>query len=141
MLAAEKKKSDASVMAAAKIGLLFCEEGLQKPANLEKFVAEYKKHLDKFPGIPDTTIKRIYKNLPEGYRLSRDGGKQSSDQVDIGSIIKAAAFAGSMAHERDSMNVTALKKSLSLEQYAIPSDNILEEIITAVKKLELDVDE
>lgn len=141
MLAAEKKKTDAAIMAAAKIGFMFYEEGLSKPTTEKLFVSEYKKYLDKLPELPDTTIKRIYKNLPEGYRASRDGGKVTSDQADVVPIIKAAAFAGSMAYERDSMNVSALKKSLSLEQYLIPSDDILKEIIAAVKKLELDVDE
>jgi hypothetical protein len=53
-------------------------------------------------------------------------------------VIKAAALAGSMAHVRDSMNIVALKKSLSVEHYAIPSDDILEEIIAAVMKLEIE---
>jgi hypothetical protein len=43
-----------------------------------------------------------------------------------------------MAHERDSMNIVALKKSLSVEHYAVPSDDILEDIITAVMKLEIE---
>jgi hypothetical protein len=138
MLAAEKKKTDAAVMAAAKIGLLFYEESLKKPANEKMFVAEYKEHLDKFPALPDTTIKRLYKNLPDGYRFTREGGQIPCEQTDMRPVIKAAALAGSMAHERDSMNIVALKKSLSVEHYAVPSDDILEEIIAAVMKLEIE---
>ena len=141
MLAAEKKKTDAAVMAAAKIGLLFCEERLQKPANEKLFVTEYKKHLDKFPALHDTTIKRIYKNLPDGYRFTRDGGQAPCDHADMRPVIKAAALAGSMANIKDSMNIGSLKKSLSVEQYVIPPDDILEAIIAAVKNLEIEEDD
>jgi len=141
MLTEEKKKWDASIMATAKIGLLFCEEGLQKPATEEKFLSEYKSHLDKFPALHDTTLKRIYKNLPDGYRFSRSGGNIASEQADLTPIIKAAAFAGSMAYDRASMNKTSLKKSMSLEQYVIPSDDLLVKIIDAVKRLELDTND
>lgn len=141
MLAAEKKKTDAAIMVAAKIGLMFCEEGLHKPVTEKQFLVEYKKHLDMFPFLPDTTIKRIYKNLPAGYRFSRDGGQMPGEQADMRPVIKAAAFAGSIVSARDNMNVGSLKKSLSIEHYAIPSDGILEEIIAAVKNLEIEEDD
>jgi hypothetical protein len=139
ILTEDKKKCDAAVMAAAKIGLLFCEEGLQKPATQKKFVAEYKKHLDKFPGLHDTTIKRIYKNLPEGYRFSRDGGKLSSDQVDILPIIKAAVFAGSIYDTDDVKDLGKLKADLTefLKEHncELPSDDVLLKIIEATKDI------
>jgi len=137
MLAAEKKKWDASIIAAAKVGLLFYEEGLTRPTKENLFVAEYKKHFDKLPPLPKSTIERIYKHLPDGYRRATDGGKVATEQQDIDPIIKAATFAGSQVVHRESMNLKRLKKSLSIEGYNVPSDDILEKIIAAVKKLDL----
>lgn len=137
MLAAEKKKWDASIMAAAKIGLLFCEEGSQKPVTEDKFISEYKKHLDKFPALPDTTLKRIYKNLPDGYRFSREGGKapSSEQEVNLTSIIKAAVYAGSI-YDTDAAKVLKdLKDELAEYKYQIPTDNVLQKIIEAVKDI------
>jgi hypothetical protein len=137
MLAAEKSKWDTSIMAAANIGILFYEEGLQKPATLEKFVSEYKKHLDKFPNLPDTTIKKIYKHLPEGYRYSRTGGKVARDDqaADITSIIKAAVYAGSIYDTDDVKKLVKLKAELVVNEYTLPSDDMLLKIIEAVEDI------
>ncbi|MEI8280493.1 MAG: hypothetical protein WCG87_12070 [Bacteroidota bacterium] len=135
MLAAEKKKTDASIMAAAKIGLLFYEDGLQKPATEAKFLAEYKNQLDKLPSLPDTTIKRIYKNLPDGYRFSQSGGKMSTDQADITPIIKAAVYAGSIYDTDDVKTLDKLKSELELNDYDLPSDDVLNKIIVTVKDI------
>lgn len=141
ILAAEKKKSDAAIIAAAKIGLLFYEKGLPRPANKNLFIEEYKKHFDILPQLPNTTIERIYKYLPDGYRRATEGGKIAVEQQDIDPIIKAATFAGAQAGDRDSMNLSRLRKSLIMEGYSVPSDDVLEKIIAAVKKLDLYEDE
>ncbi|MBL0226254.1 MAG: hypothetical protein IPQ16_12030 [Geobacteraceae bacterium] len=135
ILAAEKKKTDAAIMAAAKIGFMFYEEGLPKPTTEKLFVSEYKKYLDKLPELPETTIKRIYKNLPEGYRASRDGGKVASEQTDLTPIIKAAVYAGSIYDTDDVKKLSKLKAELEENEYDLPSDDVLNKIIEAVKDI------
>lgn len=136
MLAGEKKKWDASIIAAAKVGLLFYEEGLSKPTKVELFVAEYKKHFDKLPPLPKTTIERIYKHLPDGYRRTTDGGKVAGEQQDIDAIIKAAAFAGYQYGSKDIANVDNFVKALNRESYSVPDENVLTKIIAIAGKLE-----
>lgn len=139
MLAEQKKNWDASVMAAAKIGLLFYEKGLQKPTNEKIFVSEYKKHLDNFHGLQNETIKRIYKNLPEPYRHSRIGGKTASEQIDISTIIKSAVYAGSIFDTDDVKDLGKLKVELTdylkERNCELPSDDVLEKIIEATKDI------
>lgn len=133
-LTEDKKKNDAAVIAAAKIGLLFYEEGLQKPTNEKLFVSEYKKHLDKLPVLQNETIKRIYKNLPEPYRHSHGGGKIASGQLDLAPIIKAAVYAGSIYDTDDVKILKKLKAELVEHKYVLPSDDVLNKIIEAVKE-------
>lgn len=136
MLAAEKKKWDTSIMVAAKIGILYCERGLHKPTE-DQFLSEYKEQKDNFPPLHDTTLKRIYKNLPDGYRFSREGGRvaATSDQVDLTPIIKAAVYAGSIYDTDDAKKLSKLKAELAINKYDMPSDDVLLKIIEAVKDL------
>lgn len=138
MLATERNKWDASMLAATKIGILFYEGGLPKPATLEVFISEYKKHLDALPNLPDTAIKKIYKYLPDGYRHSKSGGRATKDKsqtVDINPIIKAAVYAGSMHETSESKKLPKLKAMLAEYEYSIPSDEVLLKIIEAVKDI------
>lgn len=135
MLAAEKKKWDASIIAATKIGLLFYEEGLPKPTNEKAFVAEYKKHFDKLPPLPETTIKRIYTHLSDGYRRAIDGGQISGVQIDIAAIVNAAVYAGTIYDTDDVKILEKLRAELTEHKYALPSDDILSKIIEAVKDI------
>ena len=133
MLTDEKKKWDASIMAAAKISLLFAEEGFQKPATEDTFVAEYKNEFDKFPALPGTTIKRIYKNLPDGYRFSHNKAQPATEKIDITPIIKAAVYAGTIYDTDDVKILDKLKEELAEHEYELPSDDALKKIIEAVK--------
>jgi len=135
MLSEEKKKSDAAIMAAAKIGLIFYEYGLQKPTTETKFKTEYKKHLDNFPELQDTTITRIYKNLPEGYRHSRGGGRVACKQINLSPIIKAALYAGSIYDTDDVKDLEKLKTELAQNKYDLPPDEILLMIIDAIEDI------
>lgn len=138
MLATERNKWDASMLAAANIGILFFEGGLAKSATLEVFMSEYKKQLDKLPDLPDTAIKKIYKYLPDGYRYSKSGGranKDDSQSVDINPIIKAAVYAGSIYDTDDAKKLSKLKAELAKNEYEIPTDDVLQKIIAAVKNI------
>jgi len=141
ILAAEKKKNDATIIACAKIGLLFYELGLTKPTTKELFVSEYMKHLDMLPILPVATIQRLYRHLPGGYRRTTDGGQVAIEKADVDPIIMAAVLAGAQSGDRASMNVKSLSKSLAIEGYAIPDDGIMEKIIAAVMKLEVEENE
>lgn len=135
ILAAEKKKSDAAIIACAKIGLLFYELGLPKPATQDLFVSEYVKHFDKLPEIPVTMIKRLYKHLPMRYRRTIDGGQLAVEKADVDSIIKAAVFAGYMEGTKGDVNGTELIASLRAESYEVPEETTLQKILVAMSKL------
>lgn len=131
MLATERNKWDASMRAATKIGILFYEGGLPKPATLEVFISEYKKHLGELPNLPDTAIKKIYKYLPDGYRHSKSGGRATKDKsqtIDINPIIKAAVYAGSLTGSKDAGSLQKLKERLAKDDIPIPADDILNKI-------------
>lgn len=137
MLKLEESKWRRAVQIAARIGLLFHGQGLKSPITRTAFLAAYKNEFDAL--LKNNTVANyIYDHLPEEYRAG-SGTPESSN--DLAPVIKAAAFAGSMAHARDNMTLKALKRSLRLESYTIPSDEILEAIIGAVKNLEVDVDD
>jgi hypothetical protein len=136
MLAAEKKKSDAAIIAAVKIGLLFYEEGLSKPATKDLFIAEYKKHLDKLPSLHDTTIERIYRHLPEGYRRSLAGGKVVAESTELDQIIKAAVFAGYKEGTEGDITGNDLVSALRDESYKVPEEGIIQKILEAMNKLQ-----
>jgi hypothetical protein len=97
------------------------------------FITEYKKHLDKFPQIPDTVIKKIYKHLPDGYRYSREGGKPVIEKsVDLAPIIKAAVYAGSLVGSSDAETLPTLKKRLIDDGISLPADDIMKKIFDEV---------
>lgn len=135
ILAGEKKKWDASIIAATKIGLLFYERGLTKPATRELFIQEYKNHCDLLPELKNTTIERIYRHLPEGYRRTIEGGRLATEQEDILSIIKAAIYAGSIFDTSDVKTVEGLKQALREVSYPMPSDDILLKIVKAISDM------
>lgn len=132
-LSNEKVKWDKSLVIAAKVGLLFYEKGLSRPATEKAFKAEYAKE---FAGIPNKTVSLIYKSLPAEYRNL--GEKPPKETNDLDPVIKAAVLAGAQSGERDSMNAKSLRKSLSMEGYEVPSYGVLEKIIAAVMTLEVD---
>jgi len=134
MLQVGESKYRRALPIAAKIGLLFYERSLNKPTTRPAFLDAYKQEFDAI--LPnDTLAKEIYSQLPEEYR---GGSKPTKPVSDIDPIINAAVFAGAQASNRDSMNIVRLKKSLTLENYAIPQDDVLNKIIAAVGKLDLD---
>ncbi len=134
----EKVKWDRSIEIAAKIGLLFYEKQLAKPASEKSFVAEYEKEFQELPKLPNTAVSKIYKALPVEYRNL--GGSPQQEIVAIDPIIKAAVLAGAQSGGRNSMNVKSLRKSLSVEKYEIPDESILEKIIASVMTLEIEED-
>ncbi len=135
MLAAEKEKWDTSIMVAVKIGLLYYEEGLSRAATEKMFITEYKQNTDKFPALPDTVLKKIYKHLPDGYRYSREGGKaakENNQAIDLGPIIKAAVYAGSLVGSEDAETLSGLKKRLASDEIPLPADDIMKKIFKEV---------
>ncbi|MHB9148244.1 MAG: hypothetical protein ACYC2U_07730 [Candidatus Amoebophilus sp.] len=133
MLEAEKIKWDASIEAAARVGLLFYENGLEKPSTKDIFVKEFYQHLGE--GLHDSTIEKIHKALPAEYKLKGGRPKKNDSSEDIDNIIAAATYAGSI-HERREAKISAkLKLELRDNSYPVPSDDILDKITAAVKKI------
>ena len=137
MLQNEEKKWRRAIPIAAKIGILFYECGLDVPITRKAFLEKYKEEFDKILKN-DTVANFIYDNLPEYYRKG-SGPPVSYSSIDT--IINAAVFAGSQAGARDSMNFSTLKKSMNMESFVVPTDDILDKIIASVKNLNLDDDE
>src|ERR1039457_202819 len=92
----EKIKWDSSIEAATKIGLLFYEHGLEKQSSKEAFMKEFAEQLGN--ELHDSTIEKIYKALPSGYKLSGGRPKKDTTSVNIDNIIQAAVFVGTL-HE------------------------------------------
>lgn len=134
-LSAEKDKWDASIEAATKIGLLFFENGIEKPISKVAFINEFAEHIGS--GLHDSTIERIYKSLPTEYR--QKGGrpkktKSGNNVVDVAAI-KAAVYAGSIFETDNAKSLNKLKRSLKEGEYEIPADDILKIIISEVNDL------
>lgn len=132
----EKIKWDKSIDAATKVGLLFYEQGLEKQSTKEAFMKEFVDHLEDLPG---STIERIYKALPPGYK-QLGGRPKKSNGTDGGNVvsdaaIKAAVYAGSIFDTTDAKDLIELRKALSEAKYVVPSDEILNKIITAVENI------
>lgn len=136
-LSAEKEKWDTSIEAAVKIGLLFYENKLEKPTTKDSFIEEFAEQLGK--GLPDSTIEKIYKMLPTGYKLKGGRPKKSTgasgSNTASDSAIKAAVYAGSIYETNDAKSLDKLKKTLKEAEYEVPSDEILNKIIAAVKDI------
>jgi hypothetical protein len=137
MVRDEESKWRRAVAIAAKIGILFYERSLNIPTTKAAFLAAYKKEFDAILQN-DSLAKHIYRNLPDNYQGVT---KAPESRLDIDPIIKAAVLAGAQSGDRDSMNIKTLKKSLSVESYEIPSEDILEKIIVAVMKLDVEENE
>ncbi len=129
----EKEKWDASIVAAVKVGLLFYENGLEKPVSKESFIKGFTDHLG--DGLPDSTIEKIYRALPSGYRLvgGRPKKNATDKQMDINTIIKAAVYAGSIYDTDDAKDVVKLRDTLLDAEYDVPDDDHLKVIVAAVK--------
>ena len=135
-LTAEKGKWDASIEAAVKIGLLFYENQLEKPVVKAKFIEMFSDMLGQ--GLPDSTVDKIYKNLPTEYKLRGGAPKKTTGSdygVDIDTIIKAAVYAGSIYDTDDVKEVKSLKATFSDEGIDISSVEVLNKIIKAVKDI------
>lgn len=137
-LTIEKDKWDRSITAAAQIGLLFYENELPKPITKDEFIQKFTLQLGE--GLPDSTIEKIYKLLPSDYKLKggrpkktagTDNGTANIDTV----AIRAAVYAGSIYDTSDAKKPTALMKVLKEAEYDVPSDEILNKIIAAVKEI------
>ena len=137
MLRDEESKWRRAVAIAAKIGILFYERALNKPTTKPAFLAAYKMEFDATLQN-DTLAKHIYSNLPESYQGVT---KTPESRTDVDPIINAAVLAGAQSGDRECMNIKSFKKSLSIEGYETPSDDILEKIIAAVMKLEVEDNE
>lgn len=135
----EKLKWDASIRAAAEIGLLFFEGELPKPTTKDAFVKEFN---SKVGGLPDTTVEMIYKALPSEYR--HKGGKPKVSRTESAAIagvsdlnisIKAAVYAGSIYDERDAKDVSRLATMLKNNNYELPPEAVLQKIVEYVKDI------
>lgn len=135
----EKLKWDASIRAAAEIGLLFFEGELPKPTTKDEFV---KKFNSKVGGLPDTTVEMIYKALPSEYRHKSGKPKTAKSETaasirtdDLNIAIKAAVFAGSMYETSDAKNVNRLAEMLKENDCQVPPATVMEKIVEYVKKI------
>lgn len=98
-LSNEKDKWDKSIVAAAKIGLLFYEGKLPKPATKPEFVEQFGNEFEK---LPKSTVEKIYQSLPAEYRNT--GGSPAKeptgvDDVTVDNIIVVSAYAGYLTNK------------------------------------------
>jgi hypothetical protein len=131
MLRIKESEWRRAVSIAAKIGLLFYERSLGKPTKRPAFLEAYKAEFDSM--LKNDTIARyIYDNLPEEY--CGGSGTPRSD-TDIGPIVKAAVYAGSIYEDKSVRDIDSLKDQLRSDEYELPSDDVLLKIIQAVKDI------
>jgi len=131
----EKDKWDASIDAATKIGLLFYEKGLEKQPTKEAFIKAFVEHLgDELPG---STIERIYKALPSGYKQLGGRPKKDTATENIDNVIQAAAFAGTLHEAPVRLKISNLRDELKDIGISVPDDSILKKIIDAIKNLDI----
>lgn len=116
---------------ATKIGLLFYERSLNRPATKPAFLEAYKQEFDAILKN-DSLAKEIYSYLPEEYR---GGSKAPDSSVDLMPMIRAAVYAGSIYDTEDVKVLKKLKAELSENEYELPSDEVLSKIIEATKEV------
>lgn len=131
-LTAEKVKWDRSIVASAKVGLLFYEKDLPRPATENEFKAEFKKY---FEGLPGTTITKIYKNLPIAPIQYKKTGDAPTKNSDADPIIRSAVFAGFKEGTEGDVTGHELVAALRDEGYEVPDETILQKILEAMNKL------
>ena len=130
----EKLKWDASIRAATNIGLLYYEGGLPKQAKKDEFIKMYREMLE---DLPDSTIDMLYGALPTEYRNLGGRPKKAADSMtcNIDAVIKAAVYAGSIYDTDDVKSLAKLKKELQDNEYVLPPDEILKQIIEVTKNI------
>jgi len=137
-LSDEKIKWDRSIAAATKVGLLFYEKGLERPAKEEDFKAEFKRYLDDLPG---TTITRIYKSLPvspiqykkAGYAPTKQPAAIDDEALDM--IIEAAVASGLIASEAEFKDAKELEQLFTRFEFDIPPAKYLKVISGAARRV------
>ena len=133
----EKDKWDKSIAIAAKIGLLFYEKELTKPATEAAFIDEYEKW---FTGIPKKTISMIYKSLPDGYRNTGSRPVTKVDCIDddmVDTIMEASVAAGFITQKDGAKDSKELKERLEADEYEVPSDSYIKRIAGTCKRVAL----
>lgn len=134
-LANEKDKWDKSIVAAAKIGLLFYEKGLSKPTTEKEFVAEFSKEFD---DLPKTTISKIYRSLPPEYRNKGGSPQKEASGIDddtIDTIIEAAVAAGLIIGGEEVKDAKDLSQKLTRYEFEAPPEKYLRAISGACKRV------
>lgn len=132
MLRNDESKYRRAISVAAKIGLLFYERSLGTPTTRVAFLEAYRQEFDAIIKN-DELAKEIYSQLPEQYRGS--SSIKTGDPVDMLPIVKAAVYAGSIYDTDDVKDLGKLKKELLENNYKIPSDEVLLNIIEATKDI------
>ena len=131
----EKEKWDASIEAATKIGMLFYESDLDEQPTKEAFTKEFSKQLGM--GLPESTIEKIYKALPLKHKQPGGRPKKDGAAINLDSVIKAAAFAGTLHEAHERLKLVSLTNELKDIGITPPDDVTLRKIIDAVKSLDI----
>ncbi|TGU71623.1 hypothetical protein E4633_15045 [Geomonas terrae] len=123
MLQEEVKKLNKTIGIATRIGLLFYENNLPKPANAPIFREAYNKAFD---GIPMRLVERIYNSLPEEYKSYTDRSvKPDINEDTLASIIDASVAAGLIRSKGELANVKELEQKLiNFELEALPTEHL-----------------
>lgn len=137
----EKVKWDQSITAATKVGMLFYEQELERPATEAAFKAEYKKW---FGHLPASTIEKIYRSLPHQYR---NRGERPTEKVEVFSridedmvdtIMEASVVAGFITHKEGTdvvKDAKTLAERLEGDSFEVPAPNYLKRIVGTCKRV------
>jgi hypothetical protein len=131
----EKLKWDASITAATKIGMVFYENGDDRKMLKEEFVNTFSEQLGK--DLPDTTVEKIYKALPIGFRQLGGRPKKETAPGNVDDVIPAAVFIGTLHEAPERLKLESVKEELKENSIKVPDDEILKKIIATLKKLDV----